>query len=140
MMTLLGLLNTTTIGAVEYSDCFINHPCEAVLGVASHANTSYMTPLVRIDRCFDEGGQFDVAQHGCPLDPGLQVGVTPQFLGAENPGREAGLVVPARRRWNVTVSGQFDHYRYKVVDASTGDCRDLRGYGTSRRVSDYPLI
>ena len=63
---LLGLVNTTTIGAAEHSECFINHPCEAVPGdVASRANTSYMTPLVRVDRCFDEGGRFDAARQGC---------------------------------------------------------------------------
>ena len=138
---LLGLVNTTTIGAVEHSECFINHPCEAVPGdVASRANTSYMTPLVRVDRCFDEGGRFDVARQGCPLDSGLQVDVTPAFLGAQNPRREAGLVAAPRRRWNVAVSGRFDHFRYKVVDVASGDCRDLRGYGMSRRVSDQPLI
>jgi len=138
---LLGLVSTTTIGAVRYTECFLNHPCEAISrDVASQANTSYMTPLVRVDRCFDQSGQFDVAREGCPLDSGLQVGVTPPFLGAENPRRDSGLLGPSRRSWNVTVSGQFDHYRYKVVAAASGDCRDLRGYGMSRRVSDARVI
>ena len=138
---LVGLVNTTTIGATAYSECFLNHPCEAVRGgVASQPNTSYMTPLIRINRCFDERGRFDVVRAGCPLDPGLHVDVTPAFLGAENPRRDQGLLTPPRRRWNVTVGGRFDYFRYKVVDAATGECRDLRGYGPSRRVSDNPVI
>jgi hypothetical protein len=44
---------------------FLNHPCEPVRrDVESHANTSYMTPLVRIDRCFDERGRFEVTRSG----------------------------------------------------------------------------
>jgi hypothetical protein len=47
---------------------------------------------------------------------------------------------PDLRRWDVTVSGSFDYYRYKVVAAATGDCRDFRNYGTPRRVTDFPSI
>jgi hypothetical protein len=138
---LLGLMNTTTIGAAPYSDCFVDHPCEPVPGdVASRLDTSYLTPLVRVDRCFDGSGRFEVARAGCPLDPGLQVVLTPATLGGQNPRREAGLLRPPRLRWDVTISGPFDHNRYKVADAATGDCRDLRGYGTPRRAAEFPMI
>jgi Trypsin-like peptidase domain len=137
---LLGLLNTTTIGAVPFTDCFLNHPCEPVPGdVASQANTSYMTPLVRMDSCFDEGGQFDLRGQGCPLDADHQVRLTPAFLGAVNPRLTGTPLGSPRRRWGVTVSGMFDQYRDKVVAAASGDCRDLRGYGMSRRVTDHPV-
>jgi hypothetical protein len=138
---LLGLMNTTTIGAAPDSDCFIDHPCGPVPGdVARRPDTSYLTPLVRVDRCFDRSGRFDVAGAGCPLDPGLQVVLTPATLGGQNPRREPGLLRPLRQRRDVTVSGPFDHHRYKVADAATGDCRDLRGYGTPRRAGEYPVI
>jgi signal transduction histidine kinase len=45
-----------------------------------------------------------------------------------------------RQRWNITVSGVFDHFRYKVADAAGGDCRDLRGYETAQRVSARAVI
>ncbi len=137
---LLGLMSTTTIGAVPYTECFLNHPCEPVTGdVASRANTSYMTPLVHVDHCF-EGGRFDLIRPGCPLDTDHQVRVTPAFLGAVNPRREAPAFPLPRRRWDVSVSGVFDRYRYKVAAAATGDCRDSGGYRVPRRVADYPLI
>jgi hypothetical protein len=66
--------------------------------------------------------------------------VTPSFLGAENPHRTSALLGPARQRWNVTVSGAFDRYRYKVIAAAGGDCRDFRGYGRARRVSEFPNV
>jgi hypothetical protein len=138
---LLGLVNTTTIGAVRYTECSLNHPCEPIAGDdLSQPNTSYMTPLIRVDRCFDAAGRFDVMRQGCPLDDGVQVRAAPPFLGAVNPRHETTILGSPRRNWNVTISGAFDHYRYKVVAGASGDCRDLRGYGAARRVSDYPTI
>lgn len=126
----LGLLNTTTIGAVRDTECSLNHPCEPTLrGEISQPDTSYMTPVAGVDRCFDEDGRFKVLQPGCPLDPGVQMRPTPAFLGAENPRLDAVPIGQQRRRWNVTVAGPFPLYRHKVVSAAIGDCRDLRGYG-----------
>lgn len=138
---LLGLVNTTTIGAVRYTECFLNHPCEpAPGGVTARARTTYMTPIVRMDRCFDESGWFDMQQHGCPLDQGVQVRLTPPVLGAENPGLDVGPLGQPRRHWSVAVSGPLELYRFKVVPAATGDCRDLRGYSAPIRVTDQPMI
>jgi hypothetical protein len=138
---LLGLVNTTTIGAVRYTECFLNHPCEPAPGdVVGRSNTSYMTPLVGVVRCFDEGGQFDVVRQGCPLDTDAQVRAVPAFLGPVNPRLDTTVVGRPRRRWDVTISGVFDGYIYKVVAAAGGDCRDLRGYRSPRRVHDDPVI
>jgi hypothetical protein len=137
----LGLLNTTTAGAVPYTECFLNHPCEPVRGdVVGEANTSYTTPTIGLERCFDDGGRFDVRRQGCPLDPDQQVRVQPGFIGAENPRRPPTLLGPPRRNWDVRVSGPFDHYRYKVVSAAEGNCRDLQGYGAPRRVRDHQVV
>lgn len=138
---LLALLSTSTVGAARYTDCFLDHPCEPVRAdVVSRTDTSYATPLIGVDRCFDWRGRFDVMRVGCPLDADVQVRATPSFLGAENPHRTSALLGPARQRWNVTVSGAFDRYRYKAIPAAGGDCRDFRGYGRPRRVSEFPVI
>jgi hypothetical protein len=138
---LLGLVNTTTIGAVRFTECFLDHPCEpSRAGIVSKPDTSYVTPLDRIDRCFDGGGRFDARLPGCPLDRGVQAGVSPSTLGAQNPRRDTTPFGPARTRWDVTVSGPFEVYRYNIVRAAEGDCRDPREYGPARRVRDRPLI
>lgn len=138
---LLGLVNTTTIGAVPYSECFLDHPCEpSPAGIVARPNTSYMTPADRLDRCFDGGGRFDVGLPGCPLDRGVQVALSPSTLGAQNPRLDTTPFGPPRTRWNVTVSGPFEVYRYNIVRAAAGDCRDPREYGPPRRVRERPLI
>jgi hypothetical protein len=138
---LVGLLNTSTIGAPRFTDCALNHPCEPVHGdVTSYTDTSYMTPLVSVDRCFNEKGRFDVMRRGCPLDTNEQVQMTPGALGAVNPRQTKPIVGLPRHRWNVTVSGKFDQYRYKVIAALSGDCRDIRGYGALRGVREHPVI
>lgn len=141
----IGLLSTTTQGGRRpYTECSLDHPCEPQddrdpIGLVE---MSYATPLVRLDRCFGDDGHFDVAGSGCPLDDGRQVGATPGTLGAVNPLLEASPVARPRSRWDVRVSDRFDsqYYRYKVVSVPGQECRDLRGYGSSRRTSVDPII
>jgi Trypsin-like peptidase domain len=138
---LLGLVNTTTIGAVPHTDCALNDPCEPSPGhAASRANTSYMTPLVGIRRCFAETGRFDVTRASCPLDPGQQAVAMPAFRGAVNPKLEMPILGPPRRQWNVRISGPFDYYRYKIVPAAGGDCRHALGYSKAWSVQAQPVI
>jgi hypothetical protein len=138
----VGLINTTTVGAAAYTDCYLDHPCEPVAGGgAGRDDTSYLTPVIRIDRCFDETGRFALGREDCSLDPGQQVRVIPTRLGAVNPLLATTPLGPVRTRWDVTVSGPFAFYRYKVVAVvGSSACRDLRGYGAPRRASDRPLI
>lgn len=138
----LGLVNTTTAGGrPRYTECTLDHPCEPTTdGAVSRPETSYATPLVRIDRCFDETGRFDLRGAGCPLDPGDQFRATPAFVGAVNPGMAAVPIGRPKHRWDVSVSGTFELYRYKVAAVPTQDCRDLRGYSSPRRVSERPVI
>lgn len=137
----IGLVNTTTTGAVPYTECVLNHPCEPVRGdVTSRSSTTYVTPIMHIDRCFDEAGQFDLTRPPCPLDTDRQVRVVPTVIGSVNPRQTSPILGLPRQRWDVAVSGMFDHYTYKVVNAESGDCSELRGYVPTRRVSDRPII
>lgn len=137
----VGLVNTTTIGAAEYTDCFLNSPCEpSEDGATALSATSYVTPVVRIDRCFDLLGRFIISREGCPLDRNVQVTLSPSYLGAINPAQTAPVLGAPQTRWHVTVAGAVDEYRYRVVDAAAGDCRDSRGYGRAWRPADRPVI
>ncbi|MBM3801391.1 MAG: trypsin-like peptidase domain-containing protein [Acidimicrobiia bacterium] len=139
---LLGLVNTTTAGGrPRYTECSLDHPCEPAAGSEeSRPETSYATPLVRLDRCFDRTGRFNLRGSGCPLDPGDQLRVTPTFIGPVNPGLATVPIGRPRYRWDVSVSGPFELYRYKVAAVPSQDCRDLRGYSPPRRVGERPII
>jgi hypothetical protein len=138
----IGLANTTTNGGrAPFTACVLDHPCEPqVGGETSRAETTYITPLLGIDACFP-GGQFDAAAPHCPLDPGRQVRLTPAFLGRVNPRLDTVPLGRPARNWNVTVSGSFDWYRFKIVQVGgADDCRDGRGYSLPRSVAQRPLI
>jgi hypothetical protein len=137
---LVGLLNTSNAGAPWYTACQIDSPCEpAGTTSAQPEDTSYVTPLIGINRCFEGGGDFDVSAPGCPLDPGVGTKHSPGWLGSDNPLLASAPLVQPRRVWNVRVDGA-PYYRYKVVKLPGGDCRDLRGYGDVRSTAQYPVI
>ncbi|BCS35188.1 trypsin [Luteitalea sp. TBR-22] len=141
----IGLLNTTTQGGrAPYTACALDHPCEPQ-GSADPVGLqemSYATPLVRLGRCFDDAGRFDLAGHGCPLDPGRQIGATPSQLGALNPTLASSPIGRVRTRWDVVLADRLDlpYHRYKVVATPGQECRDLRGYGPPRRTLVAPVI
>ena len=138
---MIGLVNTTTSGGRPvFSECLLDHPCEpAVGGESGRVETNYVTPLLDVDACFP-GGWFDVASPGCALDPGEQVRVSPAFLGRVNPRLTSVPIGRPVDRWNVTVSGPFDRYRYKVSSAVVDDCRDPRGYTRTQSIRLRPVI
>jgi len=138
---MIGLVSTTTAGGrTRYTECALDHPCEPTLdSEVSRTETSYVTPLVGIDRCF-QAGRFHLMAPECPLDPGHQVSLTPSRLGYVNPALKAVPIGRTSQRWNVTVSGPFELYRYKAVAVGAGDCRDVRGYSPARPVRDRPVI
>ena len=137
----VALLNTTNEFAPPYSACQVDSPCEPEGKDATQpAGTSYATPMVRIDRCFDDAGELDVARDGCPLDPGTNTGHSPETLGSINPFLTFVPVGGPRSAWNVRLAGPHAYYRYKVVKVPEGDCRDLRGYGEERSITTDPVI
>lgn len=141
----VGLLNTTTQGGrAPYTECALDHPCEpqGLADPLGREEMAYATLLVRLDRCFDASGRFDLGGRGCPLDPGRQLAATPSQLGAVNPGLTTPTLGRVRTQWDVTVADRLDlpYYRYKVVSTPAQECRDLRGYGVARRTRVEPLI
>ncbi len=137
----VAIVNTTTAGAVPFTDCFLNHPCEAGgRTVASRPETNYASPVSSLVECFDSDGLFVLARPGCELDPGVQLTVQPQIIGAVNPDLTRVPIGQPQSRWNVTLTGSLPYYRYKIVAAGAGDCRNPFGYGEIRRVLDRPVI
>jgi hypothetical protein len=138
---IVALLNTTNAFAAPYSACQIDSPCEpAEKDAVQPTGISYATPMIRIDRCFDDGGQFDLERTGCPLDPGTNSEHSPATLGSINPFLSSQPIGLPRSRWNVRIAGPPAYYRHKVVKVPEGDCRDLRGYGTVRGATTEPVV
>ena len=137
----VGIVNTTTAYAPPYSDCFLDDPCEAAGGkTASRTDTNYASPVTALVGCFDTDGVFDMSRPDCGLDPGVQLTLRPSNIGAVNPDLTSVPFGQPRPRWDVALSGALPYYRYKVVAASVGDCRNPFGYGAPVRVIDRPLI
>jgi trypsin-like peptidase len=138
---IVALVNTTNAFAEPYSTCQPDSPCEPVgTGAVQPPGTSYATPMIRIDRCFDHIGEFDLNGSGCPLDPGTNTEHAPATLGSINPFLADVPIGPARSTWSVRITGPHAYYRYKVVRIPDDDCRDLRGYSDVMSITTTPVI
>lgn len=138
---IVALLNTTNVFAEPYSACQPDGPCEPVGDDAVlRPLTSYATPMIRIDRCFDARGEFNLNGSGCPLDPGTNTEHAPATLGSVNPFLANVPIGPARATWSVRIAGPHAYYRYKVVRVPDDDCRDLRGYGEVQSITTTPVV
>jgi hypothetical protein len=137
----VAIVNTTTAGAAPYTDCYLDHPCEAGGGtVGSRPATNYASPVSSLVECFDTDGLFVLERPGCGLDPGVQLAVNPANIGGVNPDLTEVPIGQPRSRWNVAVTGSLPYYRHKVVAAGEGDCGRPIAYGEIRRVLDQPVI
>jgi hypothetical protein len=126
---------------VPFTDCFLDHPCEATGGaVAAREDTNYGSPVSGLVECFNADGVFDLGRGGCGLDPGVQLTAQPQHIGAVNPDLATVPIGRPRPIWNVSLTGALPYYRYKVVAGGNGDCRNPFGYSNIRRVLDRPAI
>lgn len=137
----LALVNSTTAGAVPFTDCFLDHPCEASPGsTAGRADTNYASGVWSLAGCFESDGVFDLARAGCGLDPDRQLTPSPQRVGPVNPDLTSVPLGQPQSRWNVRLAGPWPYYRYKVVAADADDCRHPSGYSAVQRLSDRPSI
>lgn len=138
---LLGIVGTTTIGSEGSSDCALNRPCEAEgASAASREGTNYAAPTAGIEACFDDLGRLDLARDDCPLDDGRQIRATPDWLSAANPELADPPLGRPRPRWDVSLSGPFEGYRYKTGPAGGVDCRSTDGYGGLKLLAREPTI
>jgi hypothetical protein len=91
--------------------------------------TSYSIPVAGLLECFRTTGEFDLTLAACPLDRGHQLSVMRRTRN-QRPGG----------RLDAALSGAHAFYRYKVVTAGAGDCRDEAGYSMPIRLADRGMI
>jgi hypothetical protein len=137
--SIIGLINTTNLGAL--TPCYLGAPCEVGTGgTVFRPDTSYVTPVIGLDDCFNAAGYFDLATEGCLLDDGRQLLVT----GTPSQGTQHILTSPdgtqSPATWNATLSGDLPYYRYKTGVAGEVDCRIDEGYGPPIALADLNLI
>jgi hypothetical protein len=126
--SIIGLINTTNLGAL--TPCYLGAPCEeGTGGTVFRPNTSYVTPVIGLDACFNAAGYFDLATEGCPLDDGRQLLVTGTPVQGTQPLLTAQDGTQSPATWNATLSGDLPYYRYKTGRAGEVDCRIDEGYG-----------
>jgi hypothetical protein len=136
---IVGLMNTTNLGAI--TPCYLGAPCEVTTeGTVFRPDTSYATPVVGLDFCFDESGRFTLDAEGCPLDDGRQLlvsgspsqGVQPVITELDGTQRSA--------TWNASLSGELPYYRYKTGRAGQVDCTVDDAYGPPIALADLSVI
>lgn len=125
--TVYGLINTIVEGS---SACYLGVPCEIGSdGVTLNQNTSYVTPIHGLAACFDDGGDFSLAD-ACPLPP------PSQLIFAEAPS----FASQPPLTWAATLSGTLPFYRYKTGAAGVVDCRSAEDYSPTIELADSPTI
>lgn len=113
----VGVVNTTTIGALPGGECYLGNPCEIrPTGVQTVQNTSYWMPVQNILGCFNQHGMFDNSRNSCELESG-------EPYVAENNAR----VVKGQAAWSVSLDGPST-LNIKAGPLTKTDCRDPAGY------------
>lgn len=113
----VGIVNTTTIGAEIGGHCYLGNPCElGPDGVISRKNTSYWLAVDGIAACFTDGGDFSLTAPGCRLEQ------TQPFTVQNN-----ARVSQAPASWQAELDGP------RTISLKSGplhstDCRNAKGY------------
>ena len=136
---IVGLINTTNIGGV--TPCGLGVPCEVwPEGTALVRDTSYATPVVGLNACFDDSGAFDLAAPECPLDPGNQLLISGYpTQGTRNPVENPDGTA-ATATWNATLAGDLTHFRYKIIGPGEPGCREDIEYSPVYTLAERDLI
>ena len=113
----VGIVNTTTIGAQTGGNCYLGKPCElGANGVVSRRNTSYWLAVDGVTACFTSSGEFNLSAAGCRLEK-------PQPFTVRNDSR----VSKAPASWQAELDGP------RTISLKSGplhstDCRNSQGY------------
>ena len=136
-----GIISSTTLDSEGLVDCAQGRPCEmGAGGLKVKADTSYAVPVKSLPLCFDYRGIFDVYGPACPLDDGRQLSLDPGAVEAVNPD-QPDPYGNLRSSWDVSLSSEnFSAYRYKVVKAGRGDCRQIGGYSDPLSIQEAAQI
>lgn len=128
-----GVVNTTTHLAFARGgdfDCYAGRPCElGAGGQRVEEETSYSISLAGLMECFRPSGEFDLLRPACPLDRGNQLAVSQRTRNHRRGGR-----------LGANLAGGLAYYRYKLVVAGAGDCRQEIGYSAPHPLAERPLI
>lgn len=114
----VGIINTTTIGAPPGGDCDLGRPCEiGPDGPVQQADTSYAQPVDGVLDCLVDG-RFTLGG-ACPFEPGDPVTASQVQRYGQSPWTwSADVEAPA-----------VDQVVVKVGPIATTDCRSADGYG-----------
>ena len=116
----VGIINTSTIGAEAGGNCYLGKPCELrKTGVVAAPNTSYWLAVDGVRGCFTANGEFSLQQAACQLEQ-------PEPFVARNGAR----VQKAPAGWQAELEGP------RTISLKSGplhstDCRDPAGYSGS---------
>jgi hypothetical protein len=116
----VGIINTSTIGAEAGGNCYLGKPCELrKTGVVAAPNTSYWLAVDGVRGCFTANGEFSLKQAACQLEQ-------PEPFVARNAAR----VQKAPAGWQAELEGP------RTISLKSGplhstDCRDPAGYSGS---------
>lgn len=128
--TVVGMVNTTTIGAAPGGSCYLGQPCEVHSGSASEMeNRTYLMPVHTWAACFPAGSvsRFVPSAPGCPVEPAHSVAVSAPRRAAQ-PGAT----------WAATITspGWAGEIAVKAGPVSSTDCRDAEHYVVAGVLSD----
>jgi hypothetical protein len=100
----VGMINTTTAGALPGGECWLNKPCERTdSGVTVAPDTSYALPVDGLSACFPDG-RFQLAD-SCPLPrPGVVLDTSVTRVNAEGGAISATVTAPGQATLRVGVA------------------------------------
>lgn len=127
---IVGVVSTTTIGALAGSECYLGNPCEVrSKWQGSLVNTSYAMNIRPLLPCFPKG-VFDRSAPNCPLEPERWA----VKMYGDTPANELPEGVQyTKRRGRISVRFQgpegMDGLRWKLGPIGSTNCRIVSGYG-----------
>jgi hypothetical protein len=136
----LGAINTTTFLGERLTPCYSGRPCE-LRGTSLRARraTTYAIPVSALRACFTSAGRFRLGG-ACPLDARSWLTPVVPSIGV-NPDVVEPFTGTPQTTWSVRLQGTgLSHYRTKVGDAGTTDCRVASGYGAPVALARAPVF
>lgn len=117
--TVVGIINTTTIGSGPGA-CYLGQPCEiADAGATEQTDTSYFMPVGDWAACWTP--ELDLAGDDCPAETGPRVTVDAPLRATRSGATWAATIG--------VIDGDDDAVAVKTGPVASTDCRDEDGYG-----------
>lgn len=134
---IVGLINTTSVGAVGET-CYMGNPCAVTpAGAELIKDQNYMVQTLEIDNCFDDSGLFSLTHDGCllPKPTGLSISDYPSIYY----GKVAESVSQGFWKFKLEAAAGVDKVRVLKSSSinATVDCRNASAYGPLIDVKDF---